>query len=59
MADQVLIDSYCKNSYLADQVADLSLQNANLQFLLIDSYSENSYLADQVAELPPEMAICN
>ena len=53
MADQVLLDSYCKNPYLADQVADLPLQNANLQFVLIDSYSENSYLADQVADIPP------
>ena len=53
MADQVLLDSYCKNSYVADQVADLPLRNANLQFVLIDSYSENSYLADQVAHIPP------
>ena len=74
MADQVLIDSYCKNSYLPDQVEDLPPINGNLQLVLIDSYSENSYVADQVlidsycentyledqlADLPPEMAICN
>ena len=59
MADQVLIDSYCENSYLPDQVADLPPTIDNFQFVLIDSYCENSYLADQLADIPPEMAICN
>ena len=30
MADQVLIDSYSENSYLADQVADIPPINGNL-----------------------------
>ena len=56
----VLIDSYCENSYLADQVADLPPKMVIFLFVPIHSYSENSYLAGQVADLPPsKMAILN
>ena len=40
---QVLIDSYCENSYLADLTPP---RISNFQFVLIDSYCENSYMAD-------------
>ena len=38
---------------MADQIADLPLENGYFRFLLIESYSERSDVADQVADLSP------